>query len=143
MICQPALALPQKENYDQLVHTNALDFRIGAKLLQLHGGNMAEDRIIAYRSRKLPDAEMRYSTYDKELLGNQHAIEHWWFYFKCGHHFRAQTDHSSLQHIVGQPKLTGRQMRLLETLQEYDFDIEYYPDTKHYIQDTLSCRTDY
>ena len=29
-------------------------------------------------------------------------------------------------------------MRLLETLQEYDFDIEYYPGARNYIQDALS-----
>ena len=54
-----------------------------------------------------------------------------------------QTDHSALQHILNQPKLTGRQMRLLETLQEYDFDVEYYPGARNYIQDALSRRPDY
>ena len=39
--------------------------------------------------------------------------------------------------------MTGRQMRLLETLQEYDFDIEYYPDARNYIQDALSRRSDH
>ena len=34
-------------------------------------------------------------------------------------------------------------MRLLETLQEYDFDIEYYPGARNYIQDALSRRSDY
>jgi hypothetical protein len=31
----------------------------------------------------------------------------------------------------------------LEPLQEYDFDIEYYPGTKNFIQDALSHRVDY
>ena len=34
-------------------------------------------------------------------------------------------------------------MRLLQTLQDYDFDIKYYPDAKNYIQDALSRRADY
>ena len=34
-------------------------------------------------------------------------------------------------------------MRLLETLQEYDFDVEYYPGAHNYIQNTLSRRPDY
>jgi hypothetical protein len=34
-------------------------------------------------------------------------------------------------------------MRLLETLQEYDFDIEYWPGAKNYVQDALSRRPDY
>jgi hypothetical protein len=40
-------------------------------------------------------------------------------------------------------KPMGRQMRLLETLQQYDFDIEYYPGAKNYIQDTHSRRVDF
>jgi hypothetical protein len=71
---------------------------------------MAEDRIIEYFSRKLHDAKTRYSTYEKELLGIRDAIEHWRFYLKSGNKFIVQTDHSSLQHILSQPKLTGRQM---------------------------------
>jgi hypothetical protein len=99
---------------------------------------MAEYHTIAYFSRKLHDAETRYSTYDKGLLGIRDAINHWQFYLKSSHKFRVQTNHSSLQHMLGQLKITGRQMRLLETLQEYDFDIEYHPGAKNYIQDGLS-----
>jgi hypothetical protein len=71
---------------------------------------MGEDRIIAYISRKLDDPETRYSSYDKELLNVQDSIEHWRFNLNSCHKFSVQTDHSSLQHILGQPKLTGRQM---------------------------------
>ena len=34
-------------------------------------------------------------------------------------------------------------MRLLETLQQYDFDIEYFPGARNYIQDALSRRLDH
>ena len=54
-----------------------------------------------------------------------------------------QTDRSALQHTLNQPKLTGPQMSLLETLKEYDFDVEYYPDARSYIQDELSRPPDY
>ena len=101
------------------------------------------ERIIAYFLQKLHDAEIRYSTYDKELLGVCDAIEYWKYYLKSGRKFHVQTDHSALQHTLNQPKLSGRQMRLLKTLQEYDFDIEYYPGARNYIQDALSRRSDY
>jgi hypothetical protein len=103
------------------------------------------ERIIAYFSRKLLDAETRYSTYDKLLLAIRDAITHWCYYLhgNDGGKFLVRTDHSSLQHILKQPKLTSRQMRLLETLQEYDFDIEYWPGAKNYVQDALSRRPDY
>jgi hypothetical protein len=145
MITRPALALPEKGNYDYLVRTDASDFAIGATLRQMQKteANGMVDRIIAYFSRKLHDAETRYSTYDKELLGIHDAVDHWKYYLRNGHKFRVQTDHSALQHVLGQPRLTSRQMRLLQTLQDYDFDIEYYPGAKNYIQDALSRRADY
>lgn len=54
-----------------------------------------------------------------------------------------QTDRAALQHLLKQPRLSSRQIRLLETLQEFDFDIEYWPGAKNYIQDALSRRPDY
>ena len=72
MIARPALALPQKDNYNYLVSTDASDFAIGATLRQRKFPDRTEpesepvERIIAYFSRKLHDAETRYSTYDKE-----------------------------------------------------------------------------
>lgn len=150
MIARPALALPQKDNYNCIVRADASDFAIDATLRQLqftdHAAGKSGDaveRIIAYISRKLHDADSRYSTYDKELLGVRDAVEHWKYYLKSGHKFRVQNDHSALQHILDRPKLSGRQMRLLETLQEYDFDIECNPGARTYIQDALSRRSDY
>ena len=64
MIARPALALPQKGNYNYLVRTDALDFTIGVTLrhLQFLDGSKLDpvERIIAYYSRKLHDAETRY-----------------------------------------------------------------------------------
>jgi hypothetical protein len=143
MICWPAMTLPEKGNYNYLVRTDSSDFVIRATLQQLQGGTAAENRIITYFSRKLHDTKTCYSTYDTELLGIQDTIEHWQFYLKSGQKFRVQTDHSSLQYILGELMLTGRQMPLLETLQKYDFNIEYYPGAKNHVQDTLSRRTHY
>ena len=104
---------------------------------------MPVERIIAYFSRKLHDVDTRYSTYDKELLGVRDVIEHLKYYLKRGDRFRMQKDHSALQHILNQPNLTSLQIRLLETLQEYDFDVEYYPGARNYTEDALSRRPDY
>lgn len=81
--------------------------------------------------------------YDKELLGVRDTMEDWKYYLKSGRKFGVQINHSVLQHILDHPKLSGRQMRQLETIQGYEFNIEYYPGTKNYIKDTLSRRSDY
>jgi len=142
----PALALPEKGNTEFLICTDASGFAIGATLRQMQWNPESEsfpkERILGYYSRKLSGAETRYSTYDQELLAVRDAIEHWRYYLH-GSHFTVQTDHSSLQHVLKQPKLSSRQMRLLERLQQYNFEIEYLPGVQNYIQDALSRWPDY
>jgi putative transposase len=99
-------------------------------------------KVLVYFSRKLHGAETRYSTYDKELLAIRDALKHWRYYL-LGRHTTISTDHPSLRHMLGQPKLSQRQIRALEDMLEYDFDIEYLPGAKNYVQDALSRRRDY
>jgi hypothetical protein len=144
ILAHPALVLPSKQGDQYLVSTDASDFAIGATLWQMQKLENVKwtDRIVAYFSHKLHDAETRYSMYDKELLGVKDVIKHWHFYLHGAGGFKVQTDHSALQHILKQPHQTSRQMRLLETLMEYDFEIEFLPGTQNYIQDVLSQRPD-
>jgi hypothetical protein len=148
---EPCLALPEAENCEFLVRTDASDFGIGATLRQLQRTKddssdsdqpSFEEKVLAYFSRKLHGAEQRYSTYDKELLAIRDALKHWRYYL-LGRHTTISTDHASLRHMLKQPKLSQRQMRALEDMLEYDFDVEYLPGAKNYIQDALSRRPDY
>jgi hypothetical protein len=141
MAAEPCLALPEGDNCEFLLRTDASDFGIGATLRQKQGKSY-EERILAYFSRKLHGAETRYSTYDKELLAIRDALKHWRYYL-LGRHTTISTDHASLRHMLSQPKLSQRQMRALEDMMEYDFDVEYLPGAKNYVQDALSRRPDY
>ena len=76
------------------------------------------------------------------MLAVRDAFEHWRYYFH-GSDFTVQKDHSSLQHVLEQPKLSSRQICLLERLQECNAQIEYLPGAQNYIQDALSCRPGY
>jgi hypothetical protein len=144
---EPCLALPEDGNCEFLVRTDASDFGIGATLRQVQRvGNddqpSFEEKVLAYFSRKLHGEEKRYSTYDKELLAIRDALKHWRYYL-LGRHTTISTDHASLRHMLKQPKLSQRQMRALEDMLEYDFDVEYLPGAKNNIQDALSRRPDY
>jgi hypothetical protein len=145
IIARPPLALP-KPGCQYLMRTDAPGFAIGGTLWQFqcedYDNGSVRERIIAYFVRKPLDAETRCSTYSKDLLAVRDAITNWRYYLhgNDGGTFILRTDHSYLQHISEQPRLTSRQMRLLETLREYDFDIEYWPGTKNFVQDGARTR---
>lgn len=146
MVACPALALPQKGNYNYVVRTDASDFAIGATLRQLQFPDSAGSELVENYCILLPQtARYRNQVQHPRQGAARYPRRHRTLEILPEERpqVRVQTDHSALQHILSLPKLTGRQMRLLETLQEYDFDVEYYPGARNYIEDALSRRPDY
>ena len=72
--------------------TDASLVAVGAILEQDFGNGLQP---VAFDSRKLTSTEMRYSVYERELLGIVWAIGKWRHYFD-GRPLIVQTDHSSL-----------------------------------------------
>ena len=96
---------------------------IGAILEQDFGHGLQP---VAFESRQLNPAEMRYSAYERELLGIVWAIGKWRHYFE-GRKFIVQTDHSSLRHLPNQPSVNRRIWKWVSILQGYDMDIRHIP----------------
>ena len=69
---------------------------------------------------------MRYSAYERELLGIVWAIGKWRHYFE-GRPLVVQTDHSSLRHLPNQPSVNRRMWKWLSTLQGYDIELRHIP----------------
>jgi hypothetical protein len=99
--------------------------------------NLPPLRPITYYARKLIPAETRYPIHEQELLAivcvlkaNRHYL--------LGRRFRCFSDHRSLQHLQKQPYLSQRQARWVETLQDFDFEIEYLPGRWNVVADVLS-----
>jgi RNase H-like domain found in reverse transcriptase len=95
--------------------------------------------LIAFHSRSLLPAEKNYNTHDKELA----AVL---FGFKCGRPLflsAAQpievcTDHKNLQYFRQPQKITGRQARWIEYLQDFDYKLTHVLGHMNTVADLLS-----
>ena len=129
----PVLALPDLGKAFE-VQTDASDFAIGGVLLQ-------EKHPIAFESRKLNEAERRYTAQEKELLAVLHCLRAWRHYL-LGSRFVVKTDNTAVSHFLTQPKLTAKQARWQEFLAEFDFSFEYKAGSTNQVADALSRRAE-
>ena len=122
------------------VETDASGFAMGAVLFQTDEHGIS--RPVAFTSKKLSPAERNYPTHEQELLAVIHALRTWRYYLD-GSTFVVYTDHDTLCHFPTQPKLTRRQARWMELLQEYDFTFKYKRGIDNVVPDALSRRPDH
>ena len=127
MATSPVLRLPDFER-QFVVTTDASDVAIGAILEQDFGSGLQP---IAFSSRKLNATEIRYSAYERELLGIVWAIGQWKHYFQGPHPIVIQTDHAPLRHLPNQTSVNSRVWRWLAVLQGYNVEIRHIPGKKN------------
>jgi hypothetical protein len=92
---------------------------------------------VAFASRKLSGAENNYPVHELELLAIVYALREWRPYLH-GSRFVIKTDHHPLRYLDTQKNLSKRQMRWMETLQEYDYEIVYVQGKFNVVADALS-----
>src|ERR1700680_1182957 len=134
----PVLIVPDPK-LAYTVLTDASGYAIGAALCQDHGNGLQP---CAYLSRKMNEHEKNYPVHEQELLAIVHALREWRHYF-LGNRFTEITDHRSLQYLATQDKLSARQTRWREFLQQFDFEIKYRPGKENDVADGLSRRPDH
>ena len=88
-------------------------------------------------SRVLSKAEWRDCVTRRERLAVVTFLQHFHLYL-LGHHFVVRTDHGSLTWLRNFRNPENQLARLLERMQEYDFDIVHRPGRKHGNADALS-----
>ena len=131
----PVLKLPTREGRFK-VHTDASDYAIGA-VLEQEDVNEKTIKPVAYFSKKLQGAQTRYATHVKELYAIVKALECWRHYLE-GVNFDVYTDHFSLQYLRNQSELSKLQVRWMEKLSTFDFEIIYKPGRTNIVADALS-----
>jgi RNase H-like domain found in reverse transcriptase len=117
-----------------IVTCDASDVGIGAVLEQETENG---PHPVAFASRKLSGAEINYPVHERELLAIVYALREWRPYLH-GSRFVIKTDHHPLRYLDTQTNLSKRQMRWMETLQEYDYEIVYVQGKFNVVADALS-----
>ena len=121
-------------NIPYVITTDASEVGVGGVLSQSVN---SEEHPVAYTSRKLNEAEQKYSTHERELLGIIHALKQWRPYLH-GSKFTIKTDHHPLKYLESQKTLSRKQARWIEFMQEFNFDIEYLKGKLNKVADGLS-----
>jgi transposase InsO family protein len=99
---------------------------------------------ILFCSRKMNNAELRYSTPDKELLAIVHMFRKYPHYLKgTKHTVLVRTDHQNLRTFTTKKKLLGRQVGWMEELADANMVIEHIKGKENIVTDALSRRPDY
>jgi len=116
------------------IHTDASNVAIGACLMQRIEGN---PHAIAYFSRKLKGAEVRYCATDTEALAVVEGIRAFNAYV-YGRTFEVFTDHRPLTFIFKRPTKSAKMSRWSHEIASYDCKIIYKPGAAHHVPDLLS-----
>ena len=121
---------------ESTLSVDASGYSIGAVLHQTDGDGIV--RPVGFYSRRLTDAEMKYSTYDRELVGLRDGVLHF-RHWLLGIPFKVKTDHCSLRWLLSQPELTGQRQRWLTVLQEFRItEIIHVAGVVNVVADVLS-----
>ena len=117
---------------DFILRTDASDTVIGGVLCQkqLIEGKLQE-RPLGYFYRK-PHGILPMTASSSLLVPTSRCYVH------GRRHTTIYTDHAALQHILGQNKLTSRQWRHFDKLQQHDYDVKYFPGAANVVAGALS-----
>ena len=135
----PVLLMPNSKGHFVLV-SDTSKVGCGAALYQKQRGRY---HLVAYYSKRLPEAVANYSISELELTGvmaNVAAFKH----LLRNANFHVYCDHSALVHILKAKREppTLKLKKLIENLSEYKFDIYFLKGKEMHISDFLSRHPD-
>lgn len=116
--------------------TDASDFAVAGALHKVTPEGYVP---LSFFSKKLNNAQCKYSVFDKELLAIYLSIIHFRFMLE-GHDFYVATDHKPLTFALaqGSEKCSPRRLRHLEFISQFTNDIRYVQGSQNFVADALS-----
>ena len=129
----PILHLPDEKGRFHL-YSNTSKYATGSALYQIQNG---KPKLIAYASKRLPEAARNYSIRELEMCGLAINIASFAHLLKKVD-FDAIVDHLALVHILKSKTATARIKRLLEILSAYSFNLYYMKGKDMILSDFLS-----
>ncbi|GJJ71675.1 hypothetical protein EMPS_04025 [Entomortierella parvispora] len=129
----PILIHPDPDK-DYILDVDASEEALGAILQQLHDGYLHP---VLFWSYALKGPEVRYSTYERELLALVKAIEYCRPYL-LQKHFTVRTDHQALRGFTELANPTPKIFRWMMRLSEFSFEIHYMKGKENVVAHELS-----
>jgi hypothetical protein len=112
---------------------DASDFTTGA-ILGHRVGKLPH--IIYYASKTMMDAQINYTTIEKELLAVVFALDKFRSYL-LGSKLIIYSDHAALQHLLVKKETKPQLIRWIQLLQEFDIEIRDKKGTENIVADQL------
>lgn len=119
---------------DLILSTDASNVAIGAVLEMMMESGLVP---ISYYSRKFVAAERNYMTYEQEGLALVEAVKHYREYL-VGRKFIVYTDNSAIATLFKEKEPSGRMIRWIHVLTEFDCEIRHRDGKFNPVADYLS-----
>ncbi|CAN6560248.1 unnamed protein product [Malus baccata var. baccata] len=134
MLTSAPIIVPPDWSFPFELMCDASDYALGAVL-----GQRKEKRphVIYYASRTLNDAQLNYSTTEKELLVVVFALDKFRSYL-LGTKVIIYTDHAALKYLFTKKEAKPRLIRWMLLLQEFDIEIRDKKGSENVVADHLS-----
>lgn len=118
------------------IMVDASDYAAGAVLQQFLEGDWQP---LSFFSVRFTEAQVKYSTYDRELLSIFLAIKHFKIFIE-GRIFTIFTDHKPITFALRQnlDKASPRERRQLDLIAQYTTDIRHISGSENFVADALS-----